>query len=295
MAQRFPAAGLTDASPEAILSVWDSLERIEEEAALCAECQGLDECRLPRAGWRLSAAPLGSGAIEIMVQPCRFLAPKLAQAEWERRLRSARLERRFWERTFDSYHPQTPEQELAKNRCRQWAETYEPRKTRRGLFLAGPVGTGKSHLAAAVLLEVMRRHEDVLGMFLPCVDFMEELRAAIGTGERDADELVAEAAEAPLLVLDDLGGNLEWESTPSGPRLSAGFRGTPPVTDFERRTLYRIINRRYEAALPIIVTTNCPIEVLEQAYGSRAVSRLIEDTDGVLVTGPDYRKRRLQE
>lgn len=294
MAAKWPRAAAAliehDFDAETILRYWDDLDVAEKEAAACEDCRGLDECRNRIRGMR-EVLEVHWGHIYRAVTPCRYMQVVMDEEVRRRRLQSAHLERKFWERTFDVYRPQNDSQRYALERCRTWAEEYTPKETRTGLYLVGDVGVGKTHLAAAILLRIMERFKDLQPMMLPMVDFMEELRDAVG--EEDVNGKVDEAVRAPVLVMDDLGGNLEWDQIDGKRVLRPTSRGQHPVTDFERRTLYRLINRRYEAGLPVVVTTNCPPDVLEAAYGTRTVSRLIEMTEGIAINGEDYRKRKL--
>jgi len=296
LASKWPRAATAliehDFDAETILRYWDDLDVAEKEAAACENCQGLEECRNRTKGMR-EVLEVHWSHIYRAVTPCRYMQAVMDEEVRRRRLQSARLERKFWERTFDVYEPTNDTQRAALERCRAWAEEYQPKETRTGLFIVGPVGVGKTHLAAAILLRIMERYPDVQPMMLPMIDFLEELRDTVGLGEESVNAKVDEAVRASVLVMDDLGGNLEWTRGENGYVLKPNSRGQHPVTDFETRTLYRLINRRYEAGLPVIVTTNCPLEVLELAYGVRTVSRIIEMTDGILVTGADYRKRKL--
>lgn len=124
------------------------------------------------------------------------------------------------------------------------------------LLLTGKAGTGKTTFAAAILLVWRWCHPDKMpewqnGIFLPMY------RAAAVF--RDFDHGIEERedwADTPILVLDDVGAN----------------RSTPHLTE----QLLFLIERRYDWALPTIVTTNLTLAEFADAVDPRAASRFQE-------------------
>lgn len=138
------------------------------------------------------------------------------------------------------------------------------------MVLVGGVGTGKTHLLAAVANDLVERGVPVIMAVVP--DLLADLRSAMRRGE-DPEAVMDELRDAAVLCLDDLGAE--------------------KVTDWTRETLYRLVNYRYEQNLPTLATTNLPAEELEGCLGERSVSRLMEMCQWVLIEASDYRKRRI--
>jgi DNA replication protein DnaC len=116
------------------------------------------------------------------------------------------------------------------------------------LVLHGGYGCGKTHLAAAIVNERLRRGGPALFVVVP--DLLDHLRAAFApTSEESYDDRFEAVRTAPLLVLDDL--------------------GTQAPTPWAAEKLFQILNYRYNAQLPTVITTNQDLEVLDDRLRSR--------------------------
>lgn len=128
-------------------------------------------------------------------------------------------------------------------------------------------GTGKTHLAVAMITKRVR-----LGYparFIVMQDYLEDMKARFDLDGESAQAYADRIAAEPMLLIDDLGRE---QATPwSGPQI------------------YRLLNARWAAGLPTVVTTNYhkPAELAEVVGGATA-SRL-RDFLWVPVGGPDMR------
>lgn len=171
------------------------------------------------------------------------------------------LGKRFRERTFGTFDASAFPGGYAK--AKEYAETFRENGGE-GLVFIGGVGTGKTHLAAAIVsyvageLMIPARFVTAVGMFGQLRDLEKGAEAMRGF------------KGVPLLAIDDL--------------------GKEKITEWNREKLFEVINHRYEHCLPVIVTTNGTPRELEQKLGEAVFSRLCETCSGVMMDGEDYRR-----
>lgn len=203
--------------------------------------------------------------------------PRWAAAEWK----SSLVPPRFREASFATFQSR-PGTEAALRACREYAKNFEPGVTTSGLYLFGPFGGGKTHLAVATAREIVERTL-ISVTFKPVLSLLSEVKANFRR-QRDDDEddqyeeeqprrrsdPVASAKGAEFLILDDLGQEYG--------------------TEFERSVIAEIICHRYDECLPTIYTSNLGDADLIKRLGGALVSRMWESTKGLQVGASDFRK-----
>ena len=114
--------------------------------------------------------------------------------------------------------------------------------------IAGETGRGKTHLAAAI--GNFCREAGMSVMFVVVPDLLDWLRSGYDPqNPRAFDEMFEQVRNAPLLILDDLGAQ-------SG-------------TAWADEKLFQLINYRYNACLPTVITTNVTVQHLESRIATR--------------------------
>lgn len=206
----------------------------------------------------------------------------------ERLLAEARIPKRYEHCDLDSFVPNDPSQKNAKSDVIRFLERYPLIDV--GLLFLGPCGVGKTHLAVALLKEVIQEKGDS-GLFYDFRDLLREIQGSWNSVSQSSElEVLRPVLEAKVLVLDELGSN--------------------KPTDWVRETVAYIINCRYNDKRLTLFTSNYADgpsvpegegsadgtmgrlreETLTDRIGARLRSRLHEMCKVVEIRGKDFRK-----
>lgn len=220
------------------------------------------------AGWLTYDVPKSDPNFGQLVR-CTCQTDSDAAKRWKLARELSGLDGDLAEHRLSSFRRREDEDESfgeAVDTCAAWAQAPHG-----WLLLTGNPGTGKTHLAAAIVNRVL-----VLGgrpVFCVVPRLVAMLRRSQGEADRerrDRDDSRWDALlDAAVLVIDDLGAE----------------RSTP----FAVEQLYDLINWRYNQRAPTVITTNCRLEDMDGRIASRLRDRGLV-TELALV-GDDYRPR----
>lgn len=174
------------------------------------------------------------------------------------RLRTSGIPSRFQAKTFENYITSIQGQKDALSLVRDFVDSWdECRTTGTSLILAGTIGTGKTHLAAAAGQALLNMGLNVRWTRL--TPLSEQIRSTYRqqhSSEQNERAIMNALREADLLIIDDVGE----DNSPH------------PIT-----LTHQLICDRYEAGdKPLLITTNIPWQKLAEKIGTRAHSRLEE-------------------
>ena len=189
----------------------------------------------------------------------------------------ARVPRRYQHCTLESFVTYPNEKLLnALARARRFADAFPV--TDKGLFLVGPPGVGKSHLAVAVLRQVILTR-GARGLFYDVRDLLRLIRSTYDPLVKATEsDVLRPVMKADLLVLDDI--------------------GSEKTSEWVEETLNLIVSSRYNDRRLTIFTSNYeekedagdPDSLLARV-GFRMHSRLYEMCEFLEYEGADYRHR----
>lgn len=197
-------------------------------------------------------------------------AAKEAQRRMERLISKAAVPGRFIGRTFDNFKAANEVQRGVLDAARAYSHNFAKHLAKGdGLIFGGKPGTGKSHLAIAILQDIMPAY---VGLYTTCLGMIQEVR---GTWRKGSDKSESEMLRAfcmvDLLVLDEVG-------------VQYGTEG-------EQTIIFDVLDRRYREMKPTIILTNQDASGLRQYIGDRCFDRLRESSRWYTFDWNSYRSQ----
>lgn len=228
------------------------IDAAENELAECEECTG-EPCRKRiQQYWLPVIKPDGNGSWYIPRALCKFGEMRRLKRGCE----LCKIPAAYAGKTFADYS------ETADNRrALKIAKWFIAEKPNKGVYLYGGCGTGKTFLASLIAKDFLLDFGEVVFGDVPSL--LEEIKRTFNDATKDGGAILDRYCNCDLLVLDDLGAG--------------------QVTEWNVGVLYQIINNRYNANKPLIITSNFDLDGLEEKFGKadalsakRIISRLSE-------------------
>lgn len=169
------------------------------------------------------------------------------------------LPRRFWAAGFAGYETDTEKQERAKRYSEAYATKDSVVDQGVKMLFCGKPGTGKTHLAAAIVRTMAQRGVDC--QFAHVYQVMSEVKATYD-GPGSEKQVKQKYIKADFLAIDEI--------------------GVQKGSDFERNILFEIVNERHNDLKPTLLISNLGIQPLTEYLGEPFIDRFWEDGGQVL-------------
>lgn len=233
----------------------------------CGRCRTPKQCRVEVMGMIISPKTLCKCEVERRNQE----EEAIRKREFAERIKKYRKmgfpqsQMEYW--TFDN---DDKSNEKLTNMAKRYVNHFDAFcKDGKGLLLYGGVGTGKTYIACMIANALIDEGYPVL-----VTNFARILSTLQGT--YDKQEYLDSLNQFKLLIIDDLG--IERD------------------TGYAKEQVFNIIDSRYRAGLPMIITTNLTMQKLameSELADKRVYDRILERCYPVEVTGESRRMKKL--
>lgn len=200
------------------------------------------DCQKDKAAIRAIAAAASAKAKEIYDRKQRF----------ETRMKHSAIPLRFKDASFENYKVAGKAQQSAVDTCLEYAEAFIPGIN---LMMFGTTGTGKTHLATAIIKRLIENDYSAEYCRTDAM-FRAVKNTYSNNSEHSENDVIARYASPDLLVVDEIGAQLGTET--------------------EKHILFSILNARYEQVKSTLVISNLNAKGVEEFMGSRLIDRLRE-------------------
>ena len=218
-----------------------SSEKPDDSDDRCKLCQG--------RGWVSPNAPVGSPEFGT-IAPCQCQEPRIENERYDRLLKYSNLGglARFKFENLER-HGLSGSEASKSQFLKAWQNASSYADAPKGwLTFVGPNGSGKTHLAVAIANHCIENNQVVFFSHAP--DLLDHLRSSFGpASEISYSDLFEQVRTVPILILDGLGSH--------------------SATPWAEEKLRQILNHRYNAELPTVVTTASPLHELDPYIAAR--------------------------
>lgn len=148
--------------------------------------------------------------------------------------------------------------------CKKYVDKFIEKTPKVGVYLYGPVGTGKTFSASCMANELMENNKTVLVMNLGL--YLTKLKREWAEAEND---VLNYAKECDMLIIDDF--------------------GVEKVSEFVLEKLFALIDTRYRSQKAMIITSNLSLEEIMSKFGDRIADRIVDMCFPIEVKGESMR------
>jgi DNA replication protein DnaC len=259
--------------------------------------------------YKTTVYKLLGGELDLSVGKCESCRIKSIKDESDNKIKAVIEQRERWRKecgltprfikcSFSDFELKNDSLKKVSGICASYADKFpinyyqfiKTNKQYRSLVLASPVnGIGKTHLVSAIINRILDRWngEDVVcpARIITEPDIYAQIKATFSYSMEERsmkpseEDIIKSLIFTPLLVIDDMGKNQQNDMK------------------FVQRTLFRIIDGRYQRLFPIALTTNLTLNGFKNYLGrddSAILNRLTEMVEGkfIVLEGESYRIKR---
>lgn len=227
---------------EELMKYTSMLEDSVLEYKNCKDCNGLMACKNNMNGFCYLPV-LKDGKLNFSYVACRFKNKFLKENEYQKNLTSFDIPKEIREAKIKDIYTDDKNRQQVIKWILSYIKEYKKGAIKKGLYLHGNFGCGKTYLLAAMFNELAKN--GVKGVLVYWPEYLRSLKACFQSSDGDEyKEKFNEVKYAKLLLIDDLGAE--------------------SVTSWSRdEVLGTILQYRMQENLPTFITSNLNLKELE--------------------------------
>ena len=223
----------------------NALKTFADKSKLCLNCQGLERCPYELKGHALDLEVLDDHHVRLIYSDCSFLKRKKFSQAFYKNFIVRDIASSFDDISLDS---KTIDFESENSKVLYvLLKKIFMKERKKGLFIYGPFGVGKTYLLIALANSLAKNNEKVA--FCKYGRLINELRTLYISDREAYNKLFSSLCKVPYLILDDL--------------------GTESASSFGRDDiLFSLFDYRLENALCTLISSNNDLNTLKINYGN---------------------------
>lgn len=195
-----------------------------------------------------------------------------AERNRKQRIVETRMPLEYLTKDFSTFIHETDSQKAAFKLARRFVKGWEKAKAGGyGLLFLGSCGTGKTHLACAIMIELLKEYAFSYPRYYKASEIFSAVRSTYQAGSTtNEEEMLKFFSSIQLLVIDEV--------------------GVQKGSEAEKRILFSILDNRVTSNKPTILMSNLGPKALAELLGDRLYDRVRSKCVPMLFAGPSMRK-----
>lgn len=195
-----------------------------------------------------------------------------AERNRKQRIVETRMPLEYQTKDFSTFIQETDSQKAAFKLARRFVKGWEKAKAGGyGLLFLGSCGTGKTHLACAIMIELLKEYAFSYPRYYKASEIFSSVRSTYQAGSTtNEEETLKFFSSIQLLVIDEV--------------------GVQKGSEAEKRILFSILDNRVTSNKPTILMSNLGPKALAELLGDRLYDRVRSKCVPMLFAGPSMRK-----
>ncbi len=228
---------------EYLMKYTTKLEDTSKELDNCKNCKKLESCKNSYQGYVYYPEILNDNLVFDYI-PCKYKKEQLAKDEYKNNIYLFEIPKEIKEASMKNIDLDDPDRFEVIKWLKQFIDNYDKDDNKKGLYLTGNFGSGKTYLISACLNELAKKDHKIAIIYYP--EFLRSLKESFN----DPDEYNSKfnyIKKVELLLIDDIGAE--------------------SMTEWSRdEVLGTILQYRMQEGLTTFFTSNLTINELEEHF-----------------------------